>query len=270
MTTNQIAGYDFTINAKEVPEVEVLINWLRSRCKKWVFQLESGEETGYLHYQGRLSLNVKKRMHNFIADIHQTFPTAHVSPTMLETFQTSNFSYVMKEDTRVKGPWKDTDRELPRQLRNLTLRPWQQKIWDSKNTFDDRIVNILYDPRGNIGKTTISNLIGATRHGINIPALKDSKDIMRMVMDQEKLGMYLIDMPRAMKKENLEGMYSAIEQIKGGYAYDDRYHFKSEYFDAPTIWVFTNTIPDGTLLSKDRWRIWIVVDEKLRLFNGKP
>jgi hypothetical protein len=70
-------------------------------------------------------------------------------------------------------------------------------------------------------------------------------------------------MPRAIKKDRLYGFYSAIETIKDGYAYDDRYKFKEKVFDCPNIWIFSNILPNSKLLSSDRWRIWEVDNNKV-------
>lgn len=86
--------------------------------------------------------------------------------------------------------------------------------------------------------------------------------MMRMVMDTKKMRIYIIDLPRAMKKEHLFQFFSGIETLKDGYAYDDRYKFKEEYFDSPNIWVFMNIIPEESYLSTDRWKIWRIDTNK--------
>ena len=70
---------------------------------------------------------------------------------------------------------------------------------------------------------------------------------------------YIIDMPRAMKKDHLWELYAGIECIKNGYSYDKRYSFKSEYFDRPQIIVFTNTFPEVSAMSADRWKVYRLV-----------
>jgi len=71
----------------------------------------------------------------------------------------------------------------------------------------------------------------------------------------------MFDMPRAMNKDRLYQFYAAIETIKDGYAYDDRYHFTEKVFDCPNIWIFTNRMPDTTLLSTDRWKFWEISEK---------
>jgi len=70
-------------------------------------------------------------------------------------------------------------------------------------------------------------------------------------------------MPRAIDKTRLYGMYSAIEQVKKGKLFDIRYNYKAWWIDSPQIWVFTNHLPDLNLLSGDRWRIWVINDDKI-------
>ena len=57
---NQMCVWDFTIPNDNIKK-EVLIEKLNKHCKDWTFQGEKGK-TGYLHWQGRLSLKVKLRL----------------------------------------------------------------------------------------------------------------------------------------------------------------------------------------------------------------
>jgi len=67
-------------------------------------------------------------------------------------------------------------------------------------------------------------------------------------------------MPRGMKKDRLGDFYSGIEIIKNGVAYDKRYTAKKVRFDRPRIFIFTNELPNFSLMSKDRWRVWNVTE----------
>ena len=58
---NPMYTYDFTLGC-EFCDVETLKKLLSEHCKKWVFQKEQDEKTGYLHFQGRVSLKEKKRI----------------------------------------------------------------------------------------------------------------------------------------------------------------------------------------------------------------
>lgn len=253
---NACCVYDFTANIETGKDL--IIRQLKDHCKKWVFQLEKGEESGYLHYQGRMSLMVKKRLNQVIK--MNIIPGAHISLTSTENH--NNDFYVTKSETRIEGPWSDKDMEIPRHLRDEpTWYEWQKYIVDRINVYEERTVNIIYDPKGCQGKSFLASWLGVRGLARRIPVLNDSKDVMRMVMDCPKSKVYFVDMPRAASKKNLHNFYAAIEDVKNGYAYDDRYKFKEEYFDPPQVWVFTNELPDTSLLSKDRWRVWTIFEQ---------
>ena len=71
------------------------------------------------------------------------------------------------------------------------------------------------------------------------------------------------DMPRAVNKEKMHGMFTAIEQNKKGKVWDSRHSYKEWWYDSPRVWVFTNEFPNIRYLSMDRWRFWKIVDKKL-------
>lgn len=257
--TNAVCTYDFT--AKGESNLGEVKNLLSLHAKKWVFQLEEGE-SGYKHYQGRLSLKVKKRLNEIIKLFNTNW---HFSITSSDN--RDNDFYVTKSDTRIDGPWKDTDQSkyIPRQIRDIEkLFDWQNHIVNDAKIWDTRTINIILDNNGNIGKSTLKTYIGVHGIGRSVPYFNDYKDIMRIIMDTPKMPLYIIDIPRALKKEHMYQFFSGIETLKDGYAFDDRYSFKEEYFDCPNIWIFMNVLPDMNYLSKDRWKIWEVINGTLR------
>lgn len=268
----QLYCWDFTIHVNETfakDDHAKLITQLKEICKAGNFQLEEGEKCGKLHFQGRVSLKKKRRKTEIYKLATDTFLTGvHWSPTSNEN--KGNFDYVTKNFTRIAGPWdiNTKPRYIPRQVREMgDLRPFQKAICDDAEVWNTRSINIVYDPVGNIGKSRLKLWLRAYGIGRTIPPVNDFKDMMRMVMDMPTSKLYLIDMPKAYKKDKLGGLYSAIETIKDGYAYDDRYHFQEKIFDCPNIWVFTNTLPDLDLLSKDRWVIWGVTTDTYDLYK---
>lgn len=108
--------------------------------------------------------------------------------------------------------------------------------------------------------------------------MNDAKELVQAVhsmclaKDTRDPKIVFIDMPRAMDKTKLGGIYSAIEQIKNGYLYDMRYKFSEWWIDSPQVWVFTNIPPKTSLLSADRWKLWVIDrDTKtLLVFGDRP
>ncbi len=249
--TSAVCVWDFTISKDKVIK-EDFIKLLEKTSKKWCFQLEEGK-SGYEHYQGRLSLKIKTRLNGVRAICEK----AHWSKT--SSANRDNMFYVMKDDTRLDGPWMNTDERIyiPRQIREIeTLYKWQQKIIDISKIWDTRHINIVLDTKGNIGKSTLVSYMRVHKLARTLPPMKNYKDIIRATISMPVAKVYMIDMPRAIGKDNLGDFFSGIETLKSGYCWDDRYSYKERNFDCPNVWVFTNQMPDRRMLTPDRWVLW--------------
>jgi len=257
-TTTPTTCCVFDVTSYDVPTLNVpdIRRVLGQLCKSYCFQTEKGEESGKLHYQMRISLKQKSRSATLAKTLRGLgWDKIHVAPTS-KANRTNNF-YVMKEDTRVDGPYTDeNDIYIPRDIRNIQeLYPFQQQLRDLLSLYDERGVHLVYDPNGKIGKSTFIRYMCLYHNAELLPFVNDYKDLMRMAYDVGPKTVYLVDMPRAISKDKLFQMYSAIETLKSGYCFDDRFGFKRRFFDRPNICVFTNTMPDLSLLSADMWRL---------------
>lgn len=274
--TSPVACYDFRVNAVGLDE-SLIRESLKKISKHWVFQEEKGD-TGYLHYQGRFSLVKKRRKPELLRlwtelQLFEPIPN-YLEPTTLGEAKSKSFSYVLKEDTRSRGPWADKDeaaeKYIPRQFRDLIgkLYPWQQVVFDSARAFDSRTINLIYCKEGNQGKSTIAALCELYGNGIDLPPVNDAEKLIQSCCDichakgLRDPSPIFVDLPRAMDKSRLNGIYTAIEQIKKGKLYDLRYSYKEWWIDSPAIWVFTNIEPDLKMLSLDRWKIYIIDEFK--------
>lgn len=265
--TNQCATWEFRMSEAKTTKEEILV-WLKDYAKHYVFQLEKGD-TGYKHYQGSFSLVKKRRKTELLKLLTVQFE--HLAPLSTTSLQTNSFNYFMKKDTRIDGPWDDQQKEvyIPRQYRDINLYSWQQEILDMSKDFSIRYVNVLYNPTGNIGKTTLASIAELQHNSIDLPPVNDYKELIQVMCDicmakeTRNPSIVFIDMPRALDKTRLYGLYCAAEQIKKGKLYDMRYHYKEWWIDSPSVWIFTNLLPDLDMLSPDRFKIWTVQDLKL-------
>lgn len=278
MTDHACASYDFRLSSEGLGEDRVIAA-LRQIAKHFIFQEEKGDSTGYLHYQGRVSLHKKQRKFNVKELWEKTFdiPFPHYFEPTAKAEVKKHFDYDCygsKAQTRVRGPWTDKDAApayIPRQYRDKmnSLYPFQRVIFDSAKEFDDRIINMIYCPSGNVGKSTIASLCELFGKGIDLPPVNDADRLIQsccdicMAKQMRDPSPIFVDLPRAMNKDRLNGIYTAIEQIKKGKLYDLRYAYKEWWIDSPTIWVFSNIEPDLDMLSRDRWRIWTVKNKEL-------
>lgn len=94
-----------------------------------------------------------------------------------------------------------------------------------------------------------------------------AEDIPQYVFGHQNKPAYLIDMPKATKKERLAGFYAGIESLKGGFVYDRS--GRCTYMNTPRIFIFTDTLPNRSLLSDNRWVVWRV-DENKQLVVHEP
>lgn len=272
-TTKALASWDFTLSYKE-QDHEELINSLRASCKKWVFQLEKGE-SGYEHYQGRLSLIKKKTQSsliNFFKSNYPCFQGIHFSASTRGVHVTNNFSYVMKDDTRIKGPWKDTDevKVLTTQMKLFNswgCLPWQDTLKLEAQQFDLRTIDLIYDQDGNNGKSLFSEHMEYEGLAEEVPPFRLMDDIFQWVAGRPIKPCYIFDMPRGMKKDKLADFYAGIEVIKNGVAYDKRYNPTKKRFSRPRVFVFTNMLPQFSLMSKDRWKVWTIFNNALKKYE---
>jgi len=253
---NAVAVYDFTLKAEGITKDDIL-DWLSKNAKTWCFQLEEGAETGYVHFQGRISLRKKIRLSGQIK-VQPWDNHCNWSVTSITNYE--NTFYVLKDDTRLEGPWTEKD-ERKIETGQITLfktwelRPYQRWIKEECQRFCMRSINLIYDRTGNMGKSIFSEYMEFEGLIEEIPPYRLMDDIVQWVHGRQKKSAYFIDLPRGMRKTALGDLYSGIEVIKNGVAYDKRNYPKKSRFTRPRVFVFTNELPRLDLMSKDRWVI---------------
>lgn len=260
---NPMSCWDLTIPYDNQIKDDIM-KLFNTHCKKGAFQLEEGEG-GYKHWQCRISLKKKNRK-NKVYDLFKSLhPGLQLSPTSKDNI--GNFDYVTKDLSRIDGPFFLSGSKLyiPMKYRgNIEWNPFQRQILNIIATEpDDRTINVIVDDEGNNGKSFLAMYLLVMGLGRKIPQMKDHRDLMRMVMDLPESKCYLFDLPRAISKNDQHSIYSAIEEIKNGYAYDDRYNFREKVFESPHVFVFTNNKPQSSLVSKDRWKLWYLKEGSL-------
>jgi hypothetical protein len=260
----QKMGFDVTIPCTQILYDDLIVK-MKGYFKKWVFQKET-YENGDHHWQIRGWLIHKKTCKALFKEVIPNIPghwsmtssTVHLGP--------KSFNYVMKEDTRVEGPWKDTDimPERPpltwqlEEFMTYELRPYQQFIFDRTQIRDMRHINIVYDPSGHCGKSLFCEFLEYQGVAFECPPFRSMDDMMEFVHGFPAQSCYMIDMPRGMKKDKLGEFYSGVEILKNGVTWDTRYHGKKRRMNRPNIWIFTNTLPVMELMSVDRWNIYTI------------
>ena len=258
MSKSRITGMDCTVKAEWYSEEEMK-ELLKKHCREWACQLEKGDKSGYEHYQIRVKLKEKR----LINDKNQVpaLWKGHFLPTT--TAMVGNYDYCSKDFTRVAGPWKHDDAVMTRQLTDflkMELRPWQKKVLNWGNEYNDRCIDLIYDPKGNMGKSIFAEYLEYVGMAEDVPPMREMEKLMGWVATRPIKPMYIFDMPRGMKKDKLADFYAGIEVLKNGRAYDWRHQAASFRFTRPRIIVFTNCLPEFELMSTDRWNVHDVVE----------
>lgn len=231
---------------------------LQEHSSKWCFQLEKGEETGKLHYQGRLALPKKLRLKGLV----ELFNKKYKFHWSQEHDKSASSLYVCKDGTRVEGPWRDPPvvQRLPRQIRDLELKGWQCDLKAKLEVFDTRRIHFVLDKNGGIGKSTFVTYMSIKHKACLIPQTCQTADDMMqyacsMVKQQERYEdwVFMLDVPRSVIDKAWGKWLACLESLKNGHIYDHRYKATEIWIDCPGIVVFANEAPPSNMLTSDRW-----------------
>lgn len=268
-------------------ERDAIIAWMEANCKEWAFQLERCPTTNRLHWQAAACLHKKARPATVKTAMRKAgLPNADVRPCSAAGSRRGATFYVQKEATRVEkwGPYHHGTEviEIPDDLKEIEsgampLRGWQLALYAycADTTMIKDLIRIIFDPAGGAGKSTIKRWMVWKEIACVIPAMTEAKDILRFVMNQQQMRRaakkpywrsFVFDVPRAMGDEYkaMARFWSAMETLKDGSAYDDRYNGKQIQFCPPRIVVFVNTLGYvGKHLSARRPDICTVADGEL-------
>lgn len=236
------------------------------------FQLEESIE-GYKHWQGRI-ITKKQYRENEILKIAREGFLKGIHWSLTSNANKNNMDYCSKDFTRIKGPWEISklNKVLTKQMEwflKQELRPWQSQLKKLIEPFDMRKIHLVYDERGNNGKSLFTEYMELEDRIYELPPYRLMDDIFQWVCSVGGQKAFAVDMPRGMKKDKLGDFYSGIEIIKNGVAFDKRYNAKKIRFTRPNIVVFTNELPVLNLMSLDRWVIW-EIDEDHELVPYVP
>lgn len=241
--------YDFTLSAERMKSggiegFEAIGKMFEDLgAERYVIGKEVGEG-GYEHYQCRVVFKTEKDMGHLVKLFSGR---GRVSPTHVR-----DFKYCEKEGNFYRS-WE----KVLNKYSTLELRYWQGQAIAAFKEQDDRHIDVIVDVEGGKGKTTLAKYMAANRMAAYCPQMHDSRDYMRFAMAKGAAG-YVFDMPRCESLEKRKGMWSAIEQIKNGYLWDDRYQWKEQWTEPPRILVIANEEPPREFMSTDRWRVYTI------------
>lgn len=152
-------------------------------------------------------------------------------------------------------------------------KPWQQSILDElEGEPHKRTITWIYEREGNVGKSYLVKYICLKYDAIIADGKRcDILNQIRVWMEAhpEKSPKCLVmDIPRT--SQNFVS-YGLLESVKNGMAFSGKYEGGRLLFHHPHVVVFSNNFPDTSTMSRDRWNVARIADDKLNweLRNGE-
>lgn len=234
----------FTYNNPDKDKIKILEEQLSRLSCCFRVQEEKGEN-GTVHLQGYVSFDKVTRPIEAIGikEIHwekcRNAKAAKEYCSKEET-RTGNYVFTSEEDIDLIKPDK----------------PWMLEIIENlKKKPDYRTINWYWEETGNTGKTALAKYICCNFEALYLSGKSnDCKYAIYNHIKEKKKNpkIIIIDVPRSYQ-EYIN--YEAIESIKNGIFFSNKYESSQVIMNSPHIYIFANHPPDTSKLSKDRWNI---------------
>lgn len=235
-------------NSSNVLTKDILLMWFEEHTETAVFQLEKGEEEGYLHWQIQMKLKKKQRL-TWLSNHFCRF--AHCEVT--RNIDAAN-GYCCKEETRLEGPYLYPIPVKPKtdyfEKEELKYTWWQKEIISLLDKEPGREIYWYWEPKGGIGKTTFMRHLCLKYNVFPLENAKKSDIAFAMKKMDDSQNTVIFDLPRS-----TEGQinYTAIESILNGMIFSSKYESGFIIRDRCRVIVLANWEPQRESMSQDRW-----------------
>lgn len=257
--TNSFAArkWCFTI-PRDAYAPEFLFQELQKITKSFIFQEEVGETTKYKHLQGYLELKKKNRL---------SFLTNNIGTYHFEVCRNPQASIQYCSDPTKKriGEPYSYNIDIPYNGEDLIQSPdynkWQKFIYNMIQTAPhDRHIYWFFDYKGGSGKSKFSKSLAFYNNKICMTTATKSADI--LTCTEKHFTTYIFDFPRSIGDFT---PFNALEQIKNGFITDCKLKKSGRtlFFKPPHLIIFANRPPQTEKLSKDRWKIYEIVNDDI-------
>lgn len=185
-----------------------------------------------------------------------------------------NFTYCTKEGDYVTNmsdliPSKSLqDIVIEKEYKEVKWKFWQQCVLALLETEPhNRHIYWMYEETGNTGKSYLAKYLACTYELIlgEGKRLDVYNQVLSFIKEKEKSPKIIIlDIPRdSMEYVN----YASIEQLKNGCLYSGKYEGGQCVFEIPHVLIFSNQLPSISSMSRDRWKIFNIIEENLKEIN---
>lgn len=239
----------FTLNNWSVEErtdiLDICLN--KEIIKNYCFQEETGEK-GTPHLQGYIEFQVKHRPKEIFINKRIKWLGCKKPKAAAE--------YCQKPYTRTGQTYTNMKFKKPLKGIITQLHGWQQQVEAIvREEPDDRTIHWYWEPTGNVGKSALCKYLAVHYDALCVSGR--GGDVKYAVMKYiEDKGydpeIILYDIPR-FNQDYIN--FEALESIKNGLFFSNKYESKQIIMNCPHIICFSNQPPDISMMSKDRWNI---------------
>jgi hypothetical protein len=142
----------------------------------------------------------------------------------------------------------------------VTLKEWQKKAIEILLSQNDREIMFIVDMEGGQGKSFLTDYLIAKENAIAFDNGK-STDIKYGYKGQR---LVIFDLCRC-EADFIN--YGVIENIKNGRFFSSKYECEQKIFlEKPKVVVMMNNLPEMTKLSKDRYMIFLLINDELNAY----
>lgn len=134
---------------------------------------------------------------------------------------------------------------------DIVLKAWQATLIQTiKVEPHPRRISVVVDPTGCGGKTTFARYIASLFDNVQLLSPGKHADLSYILDDSTRV--LIMDSPR---ETNERIPWSFLEKVKDGFVLSTKYQPVNKFLGPVHVLVFTNTEPDRSALSADRWHV---------------
>lgn len=244
----------FTLNNWTEDQLSAIVRECDEYCKVAIIGAEVGE-SGTPHLQGYVEFKVKQR------PLSKMKGAAGAHWEVSKGSRIDNYEYCTKDgDVKyLKGMKKPKPLKI---LKDEDLYPWQSAIVRLvESEPDDRSIHWFWESVGKVGKSALVKKLCAEYGGLMCSG--KSADIkFSILMHHRNTGewpeLIIYDVPRTSMQYV---SYTGIEEVKGGCFMSSKFECGQCLMNSPHVLVFSNSEPEYSAVSFDRWRVTCIGEE---------
>lgn len=275
---NKYNYWMFTIQAVKgstLPGEQTVAKAIGRLTERYLFQLEKATS---LHYQGCCKTRIRKRKNTVVNEFSVELDVPRsciVIEPMQGTWEQAKL-YCSKTETSISEPFtndvtysRDDISVLDEKDRRY---PWQNSIIselidEATNIIkdaDDRTIIWIQDSKGGNGKSKLVKWCCCNYDDIVKISFGTSSQLRSAIVSAGQRKAYFIDVPRTLgSDDSMASLMSSLEDLKNGFVTTSFYgQHKQLLLDPPHIVVFSNGICPSRMMSKDRWKEYLITEDK--------